>query len=168
MPKQHVQLTPTDRDTLTALITKGDQKARIYKRALGLLELDRGKTYTQVAKTLGMTGQTLSHWAKKYRTLGLDGLKDAPRPGRPVEMTGKQRAQITALACSTPPAGHGRWTLRLLADHCVALGSCEHLSHTHVKTILKKRIEAPLEENMVHPQSGCVLSRTHGSLALAV
>ncbi len=102
MPKQHVQLTPTDRDTLTALITKGDQKARIYKRALGLLELDRGKTYTQVAQTLGMTGQTLSNWAKKYRTLGLDGLKDAPRPGRPVEMTGKQRAQITALACSTP------------------------------------------------------------------
>ncbi len=151
MPKQHVQLTPTDRDTLTALITKGDQKARIYKRALGLLELDRGKTYTQVAQTLGMTGQTLSHWAKKYRTLGLDSLKDAPRPGRPVEMTGKQRAQITALACSTPPAGHGRWTLRLLADHCVALGSCEHLSHTHVKTILKKRIEAPLEENLVHP-----------------
>ena len=138
MPKQHVQLTPTDRDTLTALITKGDQKARIYKRALGLLELDRGKTYTQVAQTLGMTGQTLSNWAKKYRTLGLDSLKDAPRPGRPVEMTGKQRAQITALACSTPPAGHGRWTLRLLADHCVALGYCEHLSHTHVKTSLKK------------------------------
>ena len=138
MPKQHVQLTPTDRDTLTALITKGDQKARIYKRALGLLELNRGKTYTQGAQTLGMTGQTLSHWAKKYRTLGLDSLKDAPRPGRPVEMTGKQRAQITALACSTPPAGHGRWTLRLLADHCVALGYCEHLSHTHVKTILKK------------------------------
>ena len=51
MPKQHVQLTPTDRDTLTALITKGDQKARIYKRALGLLELDQGKTYTQVAQT---------------------------------------------------------------------------------------------------------------------
>ena len=49
MPKQHVQLTPEDRDTLTALTTQGDQKARLYKRALGLLELDRGKTYTQVA-----------------------------------------------------------------------------------------------------------------------
>ena len=69
-----------------------------------------------------------------------------PRPGRPVEMTGKQRAQITAMACSTPPAGHGRWTLRLLADHCVELGYCEHLSHTHVKTILKKRIEAHLKK----------------------
>ena len=131
MPKQHIQLTPKDRDTLTALITKGDRNARIYKRALGLLELDRGKTYVQV-------GQTLSRWAKQYRTLGLACLNDAPRPGRPVVMTGKQRAQITALACSTPPAGHGRWTLRLLADRCVELGYCEQLSHTHVQTILKK------------------------------
>ena len=62
MTKQHVQLTPEDRDTLTALTTQGDQKARRYKRALGLLERDRGKTYTQVAHTLGMTDQAL--WCK--------------------------------------------------------------------------------------------------------
>ncbi len=138
MPKQHVQLTPTDRDALNALITKGDQKARIYKRALALLELNQGKTYTQVAQTLGVTEQTLSAWAKKYRTLGLDGLNDALRPGRPVEITGKQRAQVTALACSAPPEGHDKWTLRLLADRCVELGYCDHLSHTHVQMILKK------------------------------
>ena len=41
MTKQHVQLTPQDRDTLTALTTQGDQKARRYKRALGLLKLSR-------------------------------------------------------------------------------------------------------------------------------
>ena len=46
MPKQHVQLIPEARDTLTTLTTQGDQKARRYKRALGLLELDRGKTHT--------------------------------------------------------------------------------------------------------------------------
>ena len=103
MLKQHVQLTPQDRDTLTTLTTQGDQKARLYKRALGLLELDRGKTYTQVAHILGLTHQTLRAWAKKDHALGLDGLKDAPRSGRPVAITGKQRAQITALACSAPP-----------------------------------------------------------------
>ena len=107
MPKQHVQLTPEDRDTLTALTPQGDQKARRYKRALGLLERDLGKTYTQVAHTLGMTDQTLRTWAKKYHALGLACLKDAPRLGRPVAITGKQRAPITALACSTPPQ-HGK------------------------------------------------------------
>ena len=143
MPKQHVQLTPQDRDTLTALTTQGDQKARLYKRALGLLELDRGKTYTQVAHTLGMTHQTLCTWAKKDHALGLACLQDAPRPGRPVAITGKQRAQITALACSVPPQGYGKWTLRLLADRCVELGSCDRLSHTHVQTILKKTKGSP-------------------------
>ena len=143
MPKQHVQLTPEDRDTLTALTTQGDQKARLYKRALGLLELDRGKTYTAVAHTLGMTHQTLCTWAKKYHALGLACLKDAPRSGRPVAITGKQRAQITALACSVPPQGYGKWTLRLLADRCVELGYCDRLSHTHVQTILKKTKGSP-------------------------
>ena len=146
MTKQHVQLTPQDRDTLTTLTTQGDQKARRYKRALGLLELDRGKTYTQVAHTLGMPHQTLCTWTKKDHALGLDSLKDAPRSGRPVAITGKQRAraQITALACSVPPQGYGKWTLRILADRCVELGSCDRLSHTHVQTILKKTKGSPI------------------------
>ena len=93
MTKQHVQLTPQDRDSSTRLTAQGDQKARLYKRALGLLELDRGKTYTQVAHTFGMTHQTLRTWAKKDHILGLDCLKDAPRSGRPVAITGKQRAK---------------------------------------------------------------------------
>jgi len=48
MKKQHVQLTATDQDYLETLISKGELKARSYRRALGLLELDRGKTYTDV------------------------------------------------------------------------------------------------------------------------
>ena len=123
MPKQHVQLTPEDRDTLTALTTQGDQKARRYKRALGLLERDRGKTYTQVAHTLGMTHQTLCTWAKKDHALGLACLKDAPRPGRPVAITGKQRAQITALACSTPPLFRSRHRHRVAVVGRRSIGS---------------------------------------------
>ena len=49
MTKQHIQLTPQDRDTLT---TQGDQKARLYKRALGLLERDRGKPYPNPRRTM--------------------------------------------------------------------------------------------------------------------
>jgi hypothetical protein len=48
MKKQHVELTQTDRAYLKGLINKGDLKAKTYRRALGLLELDRGKTYTVV------------------------------------------------------------------------------------------------------------------------
>jgi len=50
-----------------------------------------------------------------------------------VLIDGKSRAAITALACSTPPSGRARWTLRLLADKAVELGLCESLSHTKAR-----------------------------------
>jgi transposase len=138
MKKQHVQLTPTDRDYLETLISKGELKARAYRRALGLLELDRGKTYTEVSGTLRVALPTLSIWATQYRERGLKMLNDQPRPGRPIKISGDQRAKITALACSKPPEGYARWHLRLLADKAVELGYCEEISHTEVASILKK------------------------------
>ncbi|MBI1878203.1 MAG: helix-turn-helix domain-containing protein, partial [Chloroflexi bacterium] len=63
---------------------------------------------------------------------------DKPRSGRPIEIDGRQRATITALACSTPPLGYGSWSLRLLADKAVELEYCEHISHSQVGDILKK------------------------------
>ena len=138
MKKQYLQLSPIDREYLEALISKGELKAKTYRRALSLLELDRGQTYTAVSKTVKMSIPTLSTLAWQYRENGLQALLDRPRSGRPVEIDGEQRAKITALACSTPPEGHAEWSLRLLADKVVELDFCEHISHTEVRTILKK------------------------------
>src|SRR5579859_6036687 len=67
-------------------------------RATTLLELDRGKTRTDVATTLAVTLVTVAAWRDKYRTSGLACLQDAPRSGRPIRIDGTQRATITALA----------------------------------------------------------------------
>jgi transposase len=138
MKKQHVQLSDTDREYLEALISEGELTAKAYRRALGLLELDRGQTYTVVSKILKVTISTLSGWATKYQESGLGVLQDQPREGRPIEISGEERAKITALACSEPPEGYARWSLRLLADKAVELEYCEHISHTEVREILKK------------------------------
>lgn len=138
MKKQHVKLTSSDREYLETVIRKGQQSARMYRRALGLLELDRGKTYTAVSQTLQVSAQTISNWASEYAERGIAVLRDKDRPGRPIEIDGEQRAKITALACSEPPEGYGRWNLRLLASKSIELGYCEHLSHTEVADILKK------------------------------
>ena len=138
MKKQHVQLSQTDRESLEILISQGEQSAKVYRRALALLELDRGQTYTAVAQLVHVTIPTVSGWAAKYATSGLQVLHDQPRAGRPIEIDGLQRAKVTALACSTPPEGHARWDLRLLADKAVEMGYCEHISHTEVGQILKK------------------------------
>jgi transposase len=138
MKKQHVKLTAKDREYLESLISKGKLPAKIFKRATGLLELDRGKTMVAVAETLGVTNVTVAAWRDNYKEQGLKRLEDAPRSGRPPEIDGKLRAKITALACSEPPEGHGRWSWRLLADKVVELGYCEEISSTHIGNILKK------------------------------
>ena len=138
MKKPHIQLSPADREYLDILISKGELKAKTYRRALSLLELDRGQTYSAVAKTVKSTIATVSTLAEQYQENGLQALYDRPRSGRPVKIDGEQRAKITALACSTPPEGHAEWSLRLLADKAVELDFCEQISHTHVRTILKK------------------------------
>ena len=138
MTKQHIKLTQADREKLEAIIRKGELKAKTYRRALALLELDRGKTYSSASQTVQMTIGTVSTLAGQYREKGLQALYDLPRSGRPVKIDGEQRAKITALACSAPPEGHAEWSLRLLADKVVELGFSDEISHTHVSTILKK------------------------------
>lgn len=107
-------------------------------RATALLELDRGRTLTDVASTLTVTLVTVAAWRDNYLASGLACLQDAPRSGRPITIDGSQRAQITALACSDAPKGHARWTLRLLADKVVEAGFCATVSHTFVGNVLKK------------------------------
>ncbi len=138
MKKQHVQLSKEDRQYLETLTSTGELSVKVYRRAIALLELDREKTYTAVAETIHSTISTVSGWAAQYREEGLTALYDKPRSGRPVEIDGPQRAKVTALACSEPPEGYARWSLRLLADKSVELGLCEHLSHTEAGHILKK------------------------------
>jgi len=138
MKKEHVKLSEKDKTYLENLLKKGRFPAKTYKRALALLELDRGRTFTEVAAIVGVVIQTVSNWAKKYQETGLYFLTDRPRPGRPTIIDGLQRAKITALACSDPPEGYAHWSLRLLADKAVELEYVEAISYGEVRRILKK------------------------------
>lgn len=138
MKKQHLKLKATDERYLTELLSKGQVKARIIRRATALLQLNQGATLQAVAETLKVEHWTVSIWRNKYLENGLDFLQEKPRAGRPVEIDGEQRAKITALACSATPAGRAKWSLRLLADKIVELEFCECISHTQVRAILKK------------------------------
>ena len=138
MKKYHVQLSQADREQLTQLLSKGSLTSRVYKRATALLALDQHKTYGAVSTLVGVKYQSVSVWSKKYKSEGLSFLNDKPRSGRPLEIDALQRAKITALACSEPPQGHAKWSLRLLADKIVELNYCDQISHNHVGLILKK------------------------------
>jgi transposase len=117
--------------SLKSIFTRGTTSARTLSRARILDLLHRQKPPADVAALLQVTPQTVYNVKRRFRAGGLQAaLFDQPRSGRPIELDGKPRARITALACSTPPEGHSRWTLRLLADKAVELGHCQRLSHT--------------------------------------
>jgi len=138
MKKQHVQLTEKDREYLKSLLSKGSLKARVQKRIMALQMLDKGMSYVEVQGQIGISNISISKWASKYKTSGLAFLKDKSRSGRPVGLSGEERAKITALACSEAPDGHARWSLRLLADKLVELEYVESISFKQVGRILKK------------------------------
>lgn len=138
MKKQHLKLTETDKKYLTELMSKGQAKARIMRRATALLQLHQGSTLQNAAEILGVDDNTVAIWRNKYLENGLKFLPDEPRSGRPIKFDGEQRAKITALACSETPAGRAKWSLQLLADKVIELGFCASISPSKVGAMLKK------------------------------
>jgi transposase len=136
---QPITLSSNDIRSLKTLLTRGTAPARTLSRARILDLLYRGQSPADIAHLLLVSPQTVYNVKRRFLDGGLQAaLYDQPRSGRPIKIDGAQRARITALACSTPPQGRARWTLRLLADKAVELGYCENLSHTATRQILKK------------------------------
>jgi transposase len=143
MPK-HIYLKPNERSELEQLIKSGTRPAQLTARARTLLLLDRSqgsqKTLQEVSEAALVSLSTVHNVKRRYLADGLPGvLNDKPRPGRPpFKMTGDVEAQLIALACSDPPEGYDRWTLRLLADRLVTLELVDSISHVAVGDTLKK------------------------------
>jgi putative transposase len=136
---QTIKLSTDERSSLTTIMRRGTSPARVQTRARVLDLLHRGHHPTEIATTLCLSLQTIFNIKRRFRSKGVDAaLYDRPRSGKPPKLDGTARAKITALACSTAPSGHARWTLRLLADKAVEFGFCESISHETVKQVLKK------------------------------
>jgi hypothetical protein len=141
---KHIYLKPNERTELEQLIKSGTHPAQAMGRARTLLLLDRSQGSKRTIKTVceaAMVSSGTVHNVKlRYFADGVPGvLAEKPRPGRPAfKMTGDVEAQLIALACSDPPEGNDRWTLRLLADRLVSLDLVDSISHVAVGDTLKK------------------------------
>jgi len=136
---QPIKLPKNELLSLTTIVKRGTTTARTQTRARILDLLHRGQHPQAISSVLHVSLQTIFNVKRRYLSEGFEAaLFDKARSGRPVRIDGTQRAKITALACSAPPAGYARWSLRLLADKAVELQLCEAVSHNAVKEILKK------------------------------
>jgi transposase len=139
--KYIVTLTDEERQTLERLLAKGKAAARTLRHAQALLKADQpvGWTDAQIADAFALSVRTVERLRQRLVEDGLDAaLKPKPVPRLPRKIDGTVEAHLVALACSDPPAGRQRWTLRLLADKLVELALVEAISHEGVRQALKK------------------------------
>jgi transposase len=145
-PRYRVTLTQDERSDLESLTKKGKTHARKFMRARALLLCDAGPwgpawKVADVAKALGVTTRTIENLKKRFVEDGLDVAlerKQREKPPREVVFDGAFEAMLLALACSEPPEGYQRWTVRLLADKVVELDIAPSVSTMTIQRALKK------------------------------
>jgi putative transposase len=125
------------------MVRGGSHRVRVIKRAqillLAAVEGPQPRKQGESVAALGTSGTTVSATGRRYAQPGLAAaVGEKPRPGREPKLRGEGEAQLVVLACSDPPAGQARWTLRWLAGELVRLEHVESLSHTAVGNALKK------------------------------
>ena len=138
--KSHcVKLKKQARQYLQKIVESGEDKARKITRCRILLLADKGKTDQEISDALNVCLATIFNIRRRYCKGGLErAISEEARSGQPPKFNGKSMAKITALACSQPPEGRAKWSLRLLADRVIELDIVETISHVSVHSILKK------------------------------
>jgi DNA-binding transcriptional ArsR family regulator len=141
----HVRLTDTERAHLTDLIAAGTAPARKLLHARILLKADAGPAGPAwvdqaIADAVEVSQPTVSRVRKHYVEEGLEAALNRRSPTRVYhrKLTGEHEARLIALACSPPPSGQARWSLRLLADKLVELEVVDGVSYQTVRRTLKK------------------------------
>src|SRR5215211_5556719 len=156
MKKYVVELTKDERKRLRKLISAGTAPARMLNRARILLKADLGEHSQgralidrEIAKMLETSTATVQRVRERFCTQGLDAALERSVPDRVYKrsLDGRAEAHLIALACSKPPEGRSRWSMRLLADKAVELGIVETVSHETVRKMLKKTNLNPTSSN---------------------
>src|SRR5215216_3876857 len=139
-----VDLTPEEREELLGLLKGGQARVRKTNRARILLLAHEARTDEEVAEALLTSVSTVERTRKRFVEGGLErALNESPRPGGKRKLMGKQEAYVVALACSDPPEGKKRWSMRMLADKLVELEVVEEISDETVRRTLKRGTLSP-------------------------
>ncbi len=143
--KYKVTLTDEERESLSALVSKGKGEARRIRRAHILLLADESQPSgawkdADIAKALRAHSRTVERTREKCVTQGIEAALNhtRPRKSRPKILDGAAEARLSQLACSEAPDGHERWSLQMLADKLIELEIVETVSQETVRTTLKK------------------------------
>ncbi|WP_421918586.1 IS630 family transposase [Marinifilum sp.] len=125
-----LKLNDEDQKTLVATSRAHSADHRAVMRSKIILMLNEGYSYDSIKAELKVGREAISKWKKRYLESGLDGLKDAPRPGKTAIYTEEDKARVIQKACSKPEGGYSNWSQRRIAKEF-------GMSQSTVQNILK-------------------------------
>jgi len=151
-----IRLSKQEGKELSLLLSGGVQPVRMVMRAMALRQLAEGQSIRTVAASIGLTPKTVWLVSQHYRQGGLErALYDGPRPGNPLLLDTQQRQRIIALACSKPPEGRARWTVRLLVEEVVKRKLVPRVGRETIRVLLETHDLKPWrEKNVVRGRAG--------------
>jgi transposase len=141
MPKisQPVELDGKEEAYLRGYVSQGKRNARAIKRAHLLLHRHAGKSPKESAELAGVSLATVYYVCHRYHAEGVEAaLTERPRSGQPRKLNLHHEAALTVLACSEPPDGQARWSVRLLHDKAIEVGIVEDVGRDTIRLFLKK------------------------------
>ncbi|MGH7579031.1 MAG: helix-turn-helix domain-containing protein [Gemmatimonadales bacterium] len=146
------RLKSHDEKELEIVLHGGVQQVRVVLRALALLHLHRGASAPEVAQLVHLTPPGIRKIAQRYRRGGLAAaLYEAPRPGAAEVLAPAEKQRIVAMACSDPPPGMARWTVRLIAQEAVKRRLVPRVGRETIRVLLQSHDLKPWrEKNVVH------------------
>lgn len=142
--KYIIRLSDPERHTCSQVIKKLKGSSQKVRRAQILLKADAngpGWTDARISEAFGCRVQTIENLRKRLVIEGFDQAlegKQRQTPPTPPLLDGRGEAKLLAMRLGAPPAGYGKWTLRLLAEQLVALEVVDAISHETVRQALKK------------------------------
>jgi len=150
--KYVVRLSGEEREQLGALLRKGKSPAQRLLKARILLKADvsevgEGWSDSRIIQALGTSPSMVYRVRKQLVEEGFEAvLSRKPRatPAVPLIFDGEKEAKLIALACSKPPKGRARWTLRLLENKVVELNIVDRASDSTIWRTLKKTLCSPI------------------------
>ena len=160
--KYVVRLSAEEREQLQALIRKGKSSAKRLLKARILLKADvseagEGWSDSRIIEALETSTSIVYRVRKQLVEEGFEAVlsrKSRATPAVAPIFDGEKEAKLIALACSKPPKGRVRWTLRLLENKVVELKIVDRASDSTIGRVLKKHSQAPSPRTMGHPAQG--------------
>ena len=145
-----VSISAKDQEELQTLLSSGVQQVRVVLRALVLLQLAKGVSAPRIAGFIPMTAQAICKLGHRYQEGGVArALYEKRRPGAAELLEDSQKQRIIAMVCSDPPAGHARWTVRLVAAEAVKRKLVPKVGRETIRVLLLHHDLKPWREKNV-------------------